>query len=195
MVAVETAGSFSLRLSEDRRFLVHYRVDRIDSVDDTPFLTDYKTGRPHSTLKKAANREQKYLEAVEAGVLLQAAAYAVGSGGRGRYLYLRPDAEDDCAEFVFNATEIEDRLHAVGRHLLSSWESGVMPPRLEQPDGHPNANCDYCDFKACCIHGDSGARRRLTALAATDADSPEAAVLHNIWNLPQAVARSLENNS
>ena len=150
---------------------VRFRVDRVDARRDGGRLwTDYKTGtRVLSKAKTESARRRHLLDEIAKGALLQAVLYArAGDPGRdaGRYLYLHPDlpAERERREFLVRADdeEVRSRFDAAVGALLAAWDHGVFFPRLVEPDPDhrtPDA-CTFCDLKAACVQGDSGARRR-----------------------------------
>ena len=147
-----------------------FRADRVDRVDGALRLTDYKTGRPVSDAKTPAKRREKLLLGIARGARLQVAAYAAcgeAEEAAGRYLFLRPDLADHAAVAEVPAGEAEAREafeHAASL-VLANLERGVLPPRLELPDGATPAACGYCELRDACCQGDSGARERLAALA------------------------------
>lgn len=150
---------------------VRFRVDRIDRRPEGGRLwTDYKTGRaPVSTAKTASSRRRHLLEGIAKGSLLQAVAYALAGDPErdiGRYLYLHPDLPPDRERREFTLRvgdeEVRSRFDAAVGALLAAWDHGVFFPRLVDPDPDhrtPDA-CQFCDLKAACVQGDSGARRR-----------------------------------
>ena len=150
---------------------VRFRVDRVDGRREGGRLwTDYKTGtRAISTAKTEPARRRHLLDEIAKGALLQAVLYTrAGDPERdvGRYLYLHPDLppERERREFLVCADdeEVRSRFDAAVGALLAAWDQGVFFPRLVEPDPDhrtPDA-CAFCDLKAACVQGDSGARRR-----------------------------------
>ncbi len=184
----EGEGAVNIETQDGTWVSVHFRADRIDSADDQKILTDYKTGGSFSTAKRQDTRRKHLLNKIAAGELLQAAAYAISTEGTGRYVYLRPDLPDDRAiATVQNDDEVSPRFTTVVQRLLDSWHVGLFPPRLEDGAGDANKACEYCDLKAACLHGDSGARQRLSFLAASRKEVEATDLLANIWFLSEYV--------
>lgn len=171
VLATETEGRVEATDLAGRQRTVRFRVDRIDRRPDGGRLwTDYKTGlRAVSAAKTPSTRRRHLLEEIGRGTLLQAVAYALAGDPErdlGRYLYLHPDLppETDRREFTLRASdeEVLSRFEAAVGALLAIWDRGAFFPRLVAPDPDyrtPTA-CRYCELKAACVQGDSGARRR-----------------------------------
>jgi len=163
-VGVELRGALALE-TQWREQVVHFVADRVDRGDRGLVLTDYKTGKPPSTAVKPETRRKKLLQAVRVGKLLQAAAYAQATGGRGRYTYLRPDDPDEIARYEIEASDEEfaEAFEATSQSLLNARELGVFFPRLaegtDRSQDHPQ--CRTCAVAQACLHGDTGAKRRL----------------------------------
>ena len=127
---------------------------------------------------KPATRRKKLLESVEKGKLLQAAAYAHATGGLGRYTYLRPEDADDVSRCDIDAGDdaFRDAFERAANAVLDAREAGAFFPRLadsgDRSQDHPQ--CRLCAVAQACLHGDSGAKRRLVewAEAARDDAAP-----------------------
>jgi len=154
--AAEIYGAITLVGSDPPEKRLHFKADRADRFNEGLRLTDFKTGKPPSTLKTARSRHKALLSGVANGHLLQAAAYAraaadalasdppastsVASSGTdstdavagGRYLHLSPDLDPDVLELPVEAGDVElfDLFDAVTATLLAQWEAGVLFPRL-----------------------------------------------------------------
>jgi RecB family exonuclease len=134
---------------------IHYRADRVDEVAGVVRLVDYKTGKARS--------QRKLLEDVARGQRLQAAAYAFGSSGEGRYLYLAAGAN---SKAVVEARADDRALHeafeaAVSTALLA-FDAGAFFPRLtDAPGTQPASQCEHCEVREACVQGDAGARARI----------------------------------
>ncbi|MCB9832962.1 MAG: PD-(D/E)XK nuclease family protein [Planctomycetes bacterium] len=189
ILATEASLAVAIETSEGARD-IHFRADRVDRDADGDRGTDYKTGRPLSEHKKAETRRAKILDAILAGSHLQAAAYALALG-RGRYLHLDPDLDEDTAVVEVRADdEVRPRLLAALGMLERAWSIGLLPPRLADPEGAEPAACGYCDFQAACIRGDSGARRRLVDLVEREAIRSRS-LLADLWDPKTRGARGL----
>jgi len=58
--------------------------------------------------------------------------------------------------------------------LFAAREVGAFPPRLRRPDRDEEGDaCRSCEVRAACVRGDSGARLRLGAWAASFAQRAE----------------------
>jgi hypothetical protein len=162
VVGAEATGA--LRLGDDRSTrTIRFRADRVDLVGDGERLfTDYKTGAPPSGKRtRTALREW-----VAAGERLQAAAYVhgAGEGSLGRYLFLRPDLDDDSRTIIAPARDGQLRatFESTLRALLRAWDQGTFLPRLVEPDEDAEPpRCRSCRVAEACLRRDSGARARL----------------------------------
>lgn len=180
-VASEAAGVVEVGLPPRA---IHYRVDRVDEVSGSRRLVDYKTGKTHS--------QKKLHEEVAAGEQLQAAAYAFGSQGVGRYLYL---AEDRVEKAIVEASSEDAALHeafeeAVSTALLA-FDAGAFFPRLTDATGtQPASQCAYCEVREACVQGDAGARARFARWTERErGQSPAEAQALALWRLGAGVAR------
>ena len=180
---------------------LRFRADREDLVDGWRRLTDYKTGRPLSEARDAAQRRRQLLADIRTGKRLQAVAYALAAGGEkaiGRYLFLRPDLPTAAREVTVEAGDGEARTAftaAVGA-ALAAWDAGSFFPRLVDPAGRREpSRCSLCTVAEACLRGDSGARRRLhewaaRARATAPPAHPAEAALLAVWELPAAAAEA-----
>lgn len=166
----EAEGRAHVRDASGTARAVRFRVDRVDRHRGGRLWTDYKTGtRSISKAKTEATRHRHLLEQVARGTLLQAIVYSLaGDPARdvGRYLYLHPDLppERERREFLLRGDdeELRARFDAAVGALLAAWDHGAFFPRLIEPDPDhrtPEA-CGFCEVRAACLQGDSGARRR-----------------------------------
>ena len=181
-VAAEADGSVQVGLPPRT---VHYRVDRVDAQGDRQRLIDYKTG--------SSETQAKLPKDVARGKRLQAAAYAFGSGGEGRYLYLA--AEDLAKKAVVEAQADDAELHeafeeAVSTALLA-FDAGAFFPRLTEAGGtQPAAACKHCEVREACLQGDAGARARIAAWAERErGESPAESQALALWRLGGEGAR------
>ncbi|MDD5564022.1 MAG: PD-(D/E)XK nuclease family protein [Thermoanaerobaculaceae bacterium] len=196
VAGAEMTGSLALRTDDGERTL-GFRVDRVDAAAGGPVLTDYKTGRPFSTAKQEATRRRHLLRAIGRGEALQAVAYALaaGPGAEGRYLFLRPDLDDEVAAAAVRGDdgEFAAAFGAAAGAVVSLWDRGAFFPRLEEPDdGNEPRRCAGCEVRDACLRGDSGSRRRLALWAAANAHADglsgaEAALL-GVWRLHAGAA-------
>lgn len=194
VLGVEVAGEIAVPgpgAPRDPARRLRFRADRVDAAPRGLRLVDYKTGKPVSDGKRAATRRRHFGERVSAGKALQAVAYAraAGTGGAGRYLFLRPDVEDDAADVVAAAddTDLSRRLDAALGRLVAAWDRGGFAPRLVDRDGTEPRACSFCDVAQACLRGDTGARRRLWEWVEAHRDEPpedpaESALL-GLWQL------------
>ncbi len=161
-VHVEFESSTSL-VTPHGNVAVRFRADRVDRDGAKQVFTDYKTGKPLSSGKKAQTRDLALMKAVKNGTKLQAAVYALSQPGAvGRYLYIDPSIEADCTEFAIEHDSAAAQAARVSAALLTTaLQQGVLLPRLFDHKGNiPNA-CEYCDVKAACSQGDTGVALRL----------------------------------
>ncbi len=173
---------------------VLFRADRVDRLGQGLLLTDYKTGRPLATQKTEKGRRDELRRRIARGENLQAAAYsrAAGSGGRGRYLFLRPDPQLDASQRVLAVEAEDEELQGLAdeavQALVTAWAHGDFFPRLTEPnqDKEPSP-CRSCPVSEACIRGDTSMRRQLfawgqRALTEPWGMSPAA----DLWRLPAA---------
>ncbi len=203
-LAVESEGALAVVDAAGRPRQLAFKADRADRADPaSPFdpagsagtaaegsdlvFTDYKTGKPPSEAARPDIRRKHFLEKVRTGRLLQAAAYALaaGPGGRGRYLYLRPD-EPPQREFPVEPAdaEVAEAFRAAVAAALGAWDAGVFTPRLVDASGRKEpARCNFCEVAEACLRRDSGARLRLARWVASGepAGHPGAAELLGVW--------------
>ena len=194
LLGAELTGTVKVADAAGRERTLSFRADRLEESDGGFLFTDFKTGTPYSEGKKADTRQRKFLEKVKTGAALQAVAYAGALAGRpagGRYLFLRPDVEDDHRSFSVTAQDVPflNAFASVVRTVLQTWDSGGFFPRLEKPDEPEEpSRCSYCEVRQACLRGDSGARRRLAHWAARHARehgavSPAEGALLAVWRL------------
>jgi RecB family exonuclease len=180
VLGVEVEGSVRVRLEARGDRVLRFRADRLDSAGDALRLTDYKAGKPVSEAKGAAKRREHFLAGVAAGRLLQVPAYAfhAGSGGSrkvvGRYLFARPDIEDEPAvhEVSSEDGEIREVFDRTLEILFGSWEGGSFFPRMLDEKGAEPQLCKSCPFSEACLRGDTGARRALARWLQRRAEPP-----------------------
>ena len=145
--------------------VISFRADRVDRVDGALELTDYKTGAPFTRAASAAAREEMLRKRVAAGMLLQAAAYAlaVGEAGRGRYVYARSELEPELSEVAVRADgELAAAFDNAVITVASAWRAGAFVPRLAKHDTIEEGDaCRSCRVAESCLRGDTGARLRL----------------------------------
>ena len=151
------------RAGAERRLA--FKADRVDHDAGGLVFTDYKTGKPIASQRRAAAREAELLRQVASGRALQAALYARSGGeaARGRYLFLSERAPEEARALVARdeapLSQAFDDALAV---LLDVWDQGSFLPRLRQADRDEEpGSCRFCDLKEACLRGDSGARLRL----------------------------------
>ena len=170
---------------------LRFRADRVDRVDERLVVTDYKTGRPISNASTPKTRRKHLLEQLLHGSALQAAAYAFSHAApvaQGRYVNLNPEIGEDCAIATVAADDDEARIcfeQALAR-VIGAWRSGSFFPRLVDPGGRPFSGCTWCPVRPACLHGDSGARRRLESWTSEReaGESPAESHLLELWRLP-----------
>ena len=202
VLGVEIEAAVSVQDAQGRQRVIRFQADRVDRVDGRLRLTDYKTGRPLSALKKPESRRRELLEAIAKGRALQGMAYAraAASGGlaaEGRYLYLGGESSDALRELSCTSDDSEagSRFEAGLQALLALWDEGAFFPRLREPDRdeEPPA-CRLCAFKEACLRGDSGARLRLAGWVDRWRDAsdprltPAERALLGVWHLGSAEA-------
>lgn len=203
-LAAEIEGRYQLADGEGHQRPISFRADRVDLDGEQIVVTDYKTGgannKAYLTSVKPATREKHFGNAIREGSLLQAPLYALATstaGGQGRFLFLDPEFEppDERRALVVGADDhqIVETFERTARTAVAVWDQGAFFPRLQRPDKEvePNA-CEYCQFAAACLRGDSGARGRLADWAKTHAEGRPSskgpgkalAALLDLWQLP-----------
>lgn len=169
---------------------LRFKADRVDATPDGLVYTDYKTG------SRRPRRAKELLAWIENGQWLQGAAYVHAEGAtRGRYLFLRPDFEDDERDVSITAADdaVRAAFAASVDRLVAAWDAGVFFPRLVEPDEDVEpARCRTCEVAEACLRQDSGARGRLRRYgehldeAAERGDLAEReATFHGLWSLPR----------
>jgi hypothetical protein len=164
-------------------FEVAFRADRADRHAGALRLTDYKAGKSFTSAKEADKRRDALVKKIGQGSNLQALAYARGAnepGALGRYLYVLPDLEPAAAEAAIDLADADAaaRFDAATRALFAAWETGGFAPHLLAPSRkEARPQCEWCEVKAACVQGASGARRRLARWleAHAEAQPPTAA--------------------
>jgi hypothetical protein len=180
-LGVELDGRAAVPLPGGGTAWIQFKADRVDRLDERLVLSDFKTGAPIKDL----------LQDMKQGKSLQPAAYLLGATGspadvRGRLLYFRPDVPENDVKKELREENEEWRapMGAAVQTLLGVWRTGAFFPRMTKPDGEkPNAACQHCDVSQACLREDSGARRRLVALARGYERSSELDALRALWNL------------
>ncbi|HEX3552322.1 MAG TPA: PD-(D/E)XK nuclease family protein [Thermoanaerobaculia bacterium] len=165
-VGVEEQGTVEVADGRGRSYRVRFQADRVDRTGGVRVWTDYKTGKPISTARRADVRRRHFLDRVRKGSHLQAVAYLLGSPREslGRYLYLRPDLDGEQRELVVTRGD-EDFVKAFRETVaavLDAWATGAFFPRVVEPSGREEpGRCGFCAVAEACLRGDSGARLRL----------------------------------
>jgi RecB family exonuclease len=163
---------------------LRFRADRVDRVAGALRLVDYKTGKPLS----GRDRHAKLLEHVATGASLQAPAYAFGSGGEGRFLFLARGAEESAVVGV-DATDaaLRSAFEATVAIAGAALEAGGLFPRLAQVgEPSPPDACDWCEVRDACLQGDPDARARLHAWASAGrGGTPAERAALALWRLPE----------
>ena len=98
VLGVEARGQVAIEDADGAQRTLSFRADLLEEAAGRVVFTDFKTGAPLSKAKTDETRRKHLLAAFRRGEALQAAAYPLGAGGRaadGRYVYLRPDLEDE----------------------------------------------------------------------------------------------------
>jgi hypothetical protein len=166
-LAVEAEGKVAIEDAAGRGRLLPFRADLVERREEALVLTDLKTGAPLSRARTAATRRRHLLGALRKGEALQAAAYALAVSGcraEGRYLYLRPDLDDEIRALVVANSdhELAQGFAEALRVVLRAWDLGSLFPRLQERDTPKEPpRCAVCEVRDACVRGDSGARRRL----------------------------------
>lgn len=193
VAGVEAEGEVGLEVGGEE-WKVVFRADLVEKTDDGARLTDFKTGRNPFSQKKAASVTEAYLKGVRRGERLQAAAYAAGWGGVGRFLFVSPEQDPARArEVAVTGDQARPALAEALGVLAPLWSAGAMFPRLESAaDGQEPRACQWCPVREACWRGDSGVRRRLTQWARRVGPDPPpevgaaAVALARGWFLPAA---------
>jgi hypothetical protein len=197
VLGTEQEGEVMVRGGHGSLRPLRFKADRMDAAGPDLVWTDYKTGRPISDKKKPDVRQRHFLARVREGKNLQAVAYLLGSKGRalGRYLFLRPEVDDEAREFTVSITDRDffEAFAATTAALLDAWDQGAFFPRLVDPAGKEEPpRCKFCSLTEACLRGDSGARLRLLEWTGparladpweTDAPRPAEKALLEVWDL------------
>jgi hypothetical protein len=179
-LGAELEGAVAVPAADGAARAIRFRADRADRVDGGLRLVDYKAGRAP---------DGELADKVAAGTQLQAAAYAFGTGGEGRYVYLaEPSDGDALAGVAAGDAALRAAFEAAVRTALAAFDAGSFFPRLARVEssGAPRRCGEWCELHAACLQGDDGARRRLfdwTQREAAPASEAERALLE-LWRLP-----------
>ena len=162
LLGVEVVGAAQVRDGAGRTRSLAFRADRVDLVDGALRLVDYKSGRSISEAVKEDTLRRHLLQQVASGEKLQAVAYALGSRGEGRYLFLK-HAGEPCARFDARADDAElcNAFETALRAVFEALDRGSLFPRLLDADGATPRRCEWCQVRMACLQGDSSARRRV----------------------------------
>jgi len=191
VVGAEVRARVSVETARGAEAL-HFRADRVDRTSDGRLvLTDYKTGKPLSTKAKEETRHTDFVRQVARGKVLQAPAYALldagaDAGAVGRYLFVgQLEQEPPAREFIASRedAELDAAFHAAMDTVLAGWRKGTLFPRLDASVEDRSGPCFWCDFRAACLQGDSGARRRMADWAGAPPGAGPEAVAHRLWHL------------
>jgi len=194
-LGIESEGEVAVADAAGAPRALSFRADLVTEDGGRIAFTDFKTGAPLSKAKTDGTRRKHLLAAVRRGEALQGAAYALCAPGRsaeGRYVYLRPDLEDDLRQLVVGSEDpdLPEAFSAAVRVLLGAWDLGSFFPRLEERDSPKEpSRCSVCEVRDACVRGDSGARRRLARWAvarrggAAEGLSGAEAALAALWSL------------
>jgi len=205
VLAVELEGQVQVSVDGQAR-VIGFRADRADrTADGRVVVTDYKTGKPLSTLKTPSKRDDKIFDALASGQRLQAALYAraAGPGSVGRYLSLKPDVVDDsdaCRQARLPPDSMDEdavmaRLSLVLDRVLRAWVQGGLVPRLVDDRGDVPAACGWCGVRAACLQGDSTARQRLLVWAEGTARGPAGpAAARDLWGIADEADAALDDS-
>jgi hypothetical protein len=193
-------GLLPVRDKAGRIRAVRFKADRVDRIDPARGSggslrwTDYKTGKPFSDKKTDQRRRADFLNRVRAGTNLQGVAYLQAAEGRepgqtGRYLFLRPNAEEREFAVPFGDPDFTPAFANAVEAVLGTWDEGGFFPRLVDPKGQKEpVRCGFCAVSEACLRHDSGSRLRLfewTVAEAAEAERTAAeAALLRVWRLP-----------
>jgi len=168
---------------------VRFRADRVDHRDRGLEAVDYKSGSPLSVAVTAATRHRHLLQRVARGRLLQAAAYAVGISGTGRYVFLRPGGgsvplEARVAEVAADDGPMIEAFAESVSAVAAARAAGALFPRVEEadaPDRRPR-HCGFCHVTEACRRDDSSFRRRLVAaMGRRSGGDPQTTAARRLW--------------
>jgi hypothetical protein len=163
---------------------LRFRADRVDRVAGGFRLVDYKTGKPLT----GRDLRAKLLERVAAGESLQAPAYAFGSGGEGRFLFLARGPEASAVVGVESKDgDLRAAFEATVATVGAALDAGALFPRLARVgEPTPPDACDRCDVRDACLQGDPDARARLHAWASAGrGGTPAEGAALALWRLPE----------
>jgi RecB family exonuclease len=154
---------------------LHFRADRVDVADVGLLLVDYKTGAPIHKSRKPDTQRGHLLAQIAQGRRLQGPAYARAGGG-GRYLFAKPELEDEAARVTIDHgdAEADEAFEAAASELLTAFEGGAFPPRLlgESRSGK-GPGCERCDVSDACLFGETGHAQHLAAWLTQHEPAPE----------------------
>src|SRR5262249_50291527 len=145
---------------------LRFKADRVDELAGRLRRTDWKAGAPKTL--------QDHRRGLARGERIQVHAYAQ-DGALARYVYLDPELED--GKRILDATAIDPGSAASAAGVarwLAGGAAGAFGRRLRKPDRDEETSaCRFCDLRPACARGDSGARMRLAAWAASFAQRAE----------------------
>jgi hypothetical protein len=193
VLGTEVEGGFTVADAGGRPRFLRFKADRLDRRGDLLVWTDYKTGKPFSTSKKAETRQRHFLARVRSGTNLQGVAYLLategaGRPGLGRYLFLRPELETREFPVAVGDRQFLQAFQGAVETVLAAWDAGSFFPRVVDPAGRDEPpRCQFCAVAESCLRGDSGARLRIVEWAREAASgqdpAPEEAALLRLWRL------------
>ena len=192
VLATEFEGELDVGDAPGSLRRVMFKADRVDrAAGGLVVWTDYKTGKPISSARRAETRRHHFLERVRRGTHLQAVAYLLGSDGQsmGRYLFLKPGLDEDQRELSVTHTDQDfvEAFAVASEAVLAAWEAGSFFPRLVELDGRKEpGRCSYCSVAEACLRHDSGSRQRLfewTGQAESGRLPEDQEALLKVWRL------------
>ena len=163
---------------------IRFRVDRLDSVDGSPQLIDFKLGKPKTVAKTEGTRRKHIVESVRAGALLQGALYArVFENSSGKYIYLNPakDYPQRVFEMASDDQELQQNMAAAVTEIEQVMRQGAMFPRFEDRKGKGMPACDFCTVREACLRDDSTLRRQLVDAVNAPAETPAEQARRALW--------------
>ncbi len=146
---------------------VKFKADLLVETATARLFIDWKTSAKPPTV---GSPKKPHLEH---GAALQAAIYSEykGNGGNsvGCYAAISPDHELKLEKrFVkVSSEEYGATLNEVLGVLQGLMTAKLLPPRVVTPSDNQSAACEYCEFKRCCVIGDTRQRDVLKRLGAS----------------------------
>lgn len=165
LFGAELDGALRLRDGGGAEREIRFRADLVEQAATGLRLVDLKAGRSYTNTKVSKTQRAHLLARIAKGTVLQAAVYALATGGEGAYLFADRERAPECrlASIGPADPDVTRIFEETARTLLAAWDRGSFVPRLVLPDGvnESKSPCRTCELSEACSHGDTGARQRM----------------------------------